>query len=38
MVEFRAFYTLRSEALRARIVEMLAARESDAESGVGIAE
>ena len=38
MAEFRTFYTTRREALRTRIVEMLATKESDAELGVGVAE
>ena len=33
MAEFRTFYTTRREALRTRIIEMLATKESDAESG-----
>ena len=38
MAEFRTFYTTRREALRTRIVEMLATKESATESGVGGAE
>ncbi len=38
MADFRTFYTTRREALRTRIIEMLATKEADAESEVGVAE